>query len=263
MERAELLLLADLSLAESYREIARWHARSELVERDSVLLTCGPDSSAGLSFATRILAEPQPAADVLLGTARAFFAERRRACSIRVRSHVDSDLDHACQALGLPRVADSPGMVLHGPLADAPALPGLLLRTVRDVETARDYGRVAAEAYATAGLRTESAARLFAIPERLLAPHLFAVVGYSGDRPCCCAMALFSHGIAGIYWVGTVPEARGKGFAEVCTRAVSSEAFARGARVAILQASEQGEPVYRRMGFEEFTRYPWYLCPTR
>jgi len=27
----------------------------------------------------------------------------------------------------------------------------------------------------------------------------------------------------------------------------------------VLQASRQGEPVYRRMGYREITRYAWYV----
>jgi GNAT superfamily N-acetyltransferase len=263
MDRAELLELGDLNLAESYREMARWHAQCELVEHDSLLLTCGPDSFPALSFAMRTRCEPRPGATALLNTARAFFAERRRSFSLRIRSHVDDDLEQACAALGLLRVADNPGMVIDRPVADAPAPSGFELRGVRDIGTARDFGIVAAEAYATSGLRRESAARLFAMPERLLSPHLRAFVGYIDDTPCSCAMALLSHGIAGIYWVGTIPEARGKGFAAQCTRAVGNEALERGARFVVLQASDQGEPVYRRMGYQEFTRYPWYICPTR
>jgi ribosomal protein S18 acetylase RimI-like enzyme len=263
MERAELLELGDLNLAESYREMARWHAECELIERDSILLTCGPDSFPALSFAMRVRPEPEPGALAFLNVAKAFFADRKRSFSIRVRSHVDGDLEQACEAMGLLRVADNPGMAIDKPLADASAPAGFELRRVGDVETAMDFGRVAADAYATSGLRKESAARLFAMPGRLIAPHLVAVVGYADDSPCSCALALLSHGIAGIYWVGTIPQARGSGFAAQCTRSVGNEALARGARFVVLQASEQGEPVYRRMGYREFTRYPWYICRTR
>ena len=33
----------------------------------------------------------------------------------------------------------------------------------------------------------------------------------------------------------------------------------RGARIAALQASVMGEPIYLRMGYRKITRYPWYV----
>jgi predicted GNAT family acetyltransferase len=72
-------------------------------------------------------------------------------------------------------------------------------------------------------------------------------------------MIVFSHSIAGIYWVGTIESFRKKGLAEVCTATVTNEAFRRGASSVILQASPFGEPIYRRLGFKEFTRYLWYM----
>ena len=73
------------------------------------------------------------------------------------------------------------------------------------------------------------------------------------------AMVLASHGIAGIYWVATLAESRGRGYGEAVTRAVANDAFQRGADAVVLQASPFGEPVYRRIGFREITRYHWYM----
>ena len=73
------------------------------------------------------------------------------------------------------------------------------------------------------------------------------------------AMVIVTHGVAGIYWVGTHPDARGKGLAELCTRAAGNAGFDLGARIAGLQASVMGEPVYRRMGYVEVTRYPTFV----
>jgi len=72
------------------------------------------------------------------------------------------------------------------------------------------------------------------------------------------AQTLLSHGIAGVYWVGTVEGARSRGLGEAVTRAVTNAAFDRGATANSLQASPMGEPIYRRMGYEEIYRYTTY-----
>lgn len=263
MTSNDLLTLGDLNLAEFQRESCRWHEHTEIVEKGSLLLTCGPDSFAGLSFAMRVGRDQAPSADDFLRTAKAFFAERHRGFSVQARAHLDGDLEEACRAQEFPRLSASPGMVLEAPLAETPVPGGVSVRPVLDAVTGRDLGAVAVESYATMGLRAKSGALLFGRPERLVAPHLLGFVAYLGDRPAACALALLSHGIGGIYWVGTIPSARGKGLAERCTRAAGNAAFERGARCVILQASAQGEPIYRRMGYREFTRYPWYLVTTR
>jgi predicted acetyltransferase len=63
-----------------------------------------------------------------------------------------------------------------------------------------------------------------------------------------------SHGVAGIYWVGTLEEYRRRGIAGALTAAALLEGRRRGLRVGTLQASSLGAPVYRGLGFEEISR---------
>jgi hypothetical protein len=81
------------------------------------------------------------------------------------------------------------------------------------------------------------------------------VVAYLDDAPVAAAQTVLSHGIAGVYWVGTVERARGSGLGEAVTRAVTNRAFDRGALVNTLQASPMGAPIYRRMGYETLYDY--------
>ena len=90
----------------------------------------------------------------------------------------------------------------------------------------------------------------------LRAPHIATFLALVDGEPAAGAMVVVTHGVAGIYWVGTTPEARGRGLAELCTRAATNRGFDLGARVAALQASVMGEPIYARMGYVEVTRYP-------
>jgi hypothetical protein len=92
-------------------------------------------------------------------------------------------------------------------------------------------------------------------PACLIGPHIVSFLAYVGEIAAAGAIVLVSHGVAGVYWVGTLPEMRGRGLAELVTRAAGNAGFDLGGRIAALQASVMGEPVYRRMGYVEVTRY--------
>jgi ribosomal protein S18 acetylase RimI-like enzyme len=56
-------------------------------------------------------------------------------------------------------------------------------------------------------------------------------------------------GVAGIYSMGVAPRARGRGIAAALTREACRRAGERGCRYAVLNATDEGERVYRRVGF--------------
>lgn len=77
-------------------------------------------------------------------------------------------------------------------------------------------------------------------------------VGYLHGTPVSTTTLLLRGELAGIYHVVTVPEARGRGIGANTTNAALDLARARGAKVAVLQSSEMGAPVYRTLGFVEY-----------
>ena len=73
---------------------------------------------------------------------------------------------------------------------------------------------------------------------------------------------LFTTGdVEGIYWVATLEEQRGRGYGEALTWAAALGGQRAGCRIASLQASQLGRPVYARMGFAHVLDYEHLLPP--
>jgi hypothetical protein len=263
MNQEELIRLSDLNLAESYREISRWNPHTDMAEQGGILFVSGAGTFPAINFVIRVGNKPRSSPDMLIDQARSFFAARKRSFSIIVRAHLDKDLLDTCKGLELFQVANAPGMVIEAQLEDRPMPEGVRLQQVHTEAMVKDFAEVAARSFTTLGLPEDVGRSVFSEPSALLAPHLYLIVAYLEDKPASCAMALLSHGISGIYYVGTIEAARSMGLAEQCTRAAGNAALKLGARCIVLQASVYGEPVYKRMGYKEFTRYPWFICPSR
>lgn len=69
-------------------------------------------------------------------------------------------------------------------------------------------------------------------------------------QPAGVTCLFMREGIAGIYEVATVPPLRRRGIARAMVLAALREARTRGCRLAVLQASPSGAPVYEGIGFQ-------------
>lgn len=257
MRREELIELSDLNFAEANRELTR-RAGGAVHDEDGLLLFAGtPPLPVLVNAAQRT--ESQLGGAEVLTRANAFFGARRRGYTILIRAHADEELRAAAAAAGMLAFGDEPAMVLDHRLADAKPPPGVELRRVESEVDAAAYGRIMGEAYATYGMPAEFGSALVGRLAVLCAPHIVTFLASLEGEPAAGAMLIATHGVAGVYWVGTTPAARGHGLAELCTRAAGNAGFDLGARVAALQASVMGEPIYRRMGYVEVTRYPYLV----
>jgi GNAT superfamily N-acetyltransferase len=78
-------------------------------------------------------------------------------------------------------------------------------------------------------------------------------------QPVGTSQLFLSAGVAGIYNVTCIPEARGQGIGAAITLAPLLKAREMGYKVGILQASGLGFKVYRRLGFQDFGKLSVYL----
>jgi len=84
-------------------------------------------------------------------------------------------------------------------------------------------------------------------------------IGVLGGTPVSWASVFYATGVAGIYAVGTVPKARRQGIGSAMTLQGLLDARERGYRVGLLQSSEMGFNVYRRLGFETCFKIKTYV----
>lgn len=265
MRREELIELSDLNYAEANRELSR-RAGGTVLDEDGLLLFSGGHPLPVLCNAVMRTGtgaggaggagEDSPPASAVIARADAFFGACGRGYTINIRAHADADLRAAALEAGLVEFGNMPAMVLERRLDDAVPPPGVTLERVETETQAAEFSAVMAAAYASLGMPADVAPAIIRHPV-LVAPHIVTLLARLEDGTAAAgAMCIFTHGVAGVYWVGTTPAARGRGLAELCTRAVGNAGFDMGARIASLQASVMGEPVYRCMGYIEVTRYP-------
>ena len=251
---AERILLSDLNYAEAMRDLTR-RAGGAVLDEEELLFYAGPHPLPVLVNAV-MCTGTKSAPDRTLARARDFFGGRGRGFSVIVRAHADADLRAAAEAAGLSVFGEAPGMVLDHRLDAARAPDGVELREVTTDADARSFAAVQGAAYATYGMPPDVTPLLLGRIEVLRAPHIATFLALVDGEAAAGAMVVVTHGVAGIYWVGTTPAARGRGLAELCTRAATNRGFDLGARMAALQASVMGEPIYARMGYVTVTRYP-------
>jgi ribosomal protein S18 acetylase RimI-like enzyme len=177
-----------------------------------------------------------------------------------------ADLERRLLASGLRQVGDSPGMALDlrywragaSTRTGAPTPDGLAIDPVSDEAGLVRWREVQQRGLGLDGEASEAwwvAHRRPGFDPALPLRNWVA----SLDGVAVAAAALFvGAGIAGVYNVCTVPEARGRGIAGAVTAAALDEAASRGLRLAALGSSDMGYPVYRRLGFRDVSRLRSY-----
>jgi hypothetical protein len=264
----ELLRLADLTLAEFLRHLAR-HGGS-IREEAGVLLFAGAHSQPNPYRNGVMRLSEQLPADEVLSRADEFFSARG-SYAVWTREHADADLEAVVARSAVRDLERLPELVLDELPRDVGPPVGVELRRAVDRETRRDYVRIVADAWGFGAMPVELAAKVFFDPAAVDAPNVVAYVAYFDEQPLSGAMALVAYGVALGCQAATIrrpkpgqrlphPDPGRRGLAESCLFASLEVAFQElGATRSLCQTSSAGEPVWRAFGYRPLTSYGRYL----
>lgn len=182
------------------------------------------------------------------------FRRRGRAFRWWVRDSLAAEL----RAHGMRHRWDTPGMIADlARIGRAEAPPELRIVRVTNLELLAEWAWVLTSVFRTGSDYETWIAAFGALGFDGAWSHF---VGYLDDEPVSTTSLMVSGDVAGIYHVGTLESARGRGIGSAVTRAALLHARERGAKEAALQSSDMAVNVYRGLGFADagtLAMYEW------
>ncbi len=234
------------ALADGYAALAR--ARGDRVERDTEL-TMGDRASPSLFENFAVVHEPLGAAAWLGAAERmhTFFGLAAGGNFLLFSAWPTPDLTD----LGFGRVGHPPLMLRPaGPLAPV-TVSGLAVRPVEDGATAHDWEQAFVRGFPTPELEPVEQGCVLPV-EALAAAGWRHWVGYLDTEPVATASAIVGATHVHVEFIACVPAARGRGIGGAMTARAT---LAAPELPALLIASDLGQPVYRRLGYQSILRF--------
>lgn len=164
------------------------------------------------------------------------------------------------EAHGLSYLGANTAMVLdmRAMHVDLPTHPNLKIEEINDLETLKLWRNVSDKGFGSSG--DHAKVYFDAYVNMGLGPHLpwHHYIGWLNDEPVAVSSLLLYAGVAGIYGVATIPEARRQGIGAAMTLEPLNKARSLGYCVAMLSPSDFGLVVYQRIGFREYSKTSFY-----
>ena len=252
----------EANLRQSFRILAETRPGADIAELEGVSI-----ASLGAAFQmfnAAFLNGPVPTREILeqrLTCAHRFFEARNLPwafwiCEDWLARPAQRALVDACETFGLRAATEMPGMAadsLREPKRFAltgRAAPRMENRRAEDGRTMDDFRAIGSVCF-----HVPPAWFSEVFDDTISSREFTCWVGYHDGRPVATAATVVSHGVIGLYNVATLPNERGRGYAEAVTRhAIRSAARESGLSRVILQSTAQGERLYKRLGFREVSR---------
>ncbi|SDM13566.1 GNAT family N-acetyltransferase [Aliiruegeria lutimaris] len=144
-------------------------------------------------------------------------------------------------------------------LPHPPQIEGMVIATANGPEERREWGRLTIEAFEmedSLGVAMGACEATIPVEHFEDQPRFTA---YLDGEPVAVSSLVITEGLAGVYAVATLPNARKRGLGTAMTLHAMAEGKRRGARMATLQATTMGRPIYEKIGFRKIFDYQNYL----
>jgi ribosomal protein S18 acetylase RimI-like enzyme len=157
---------------------------------------------------------------------------------------------------GLYPISHAPGMLAPALPPPSRRLPEIECVAVSDQSLRQAFGSLTAVSFDI----PMGVARAVYYPERAWNGAYRGFVGMVKGRPVAIVAIVESADSLGIYSLATMPDDRHRGYGEALLRAaIASEQKRTGIHQLVLQSTEAGYSLYRRLGFRDVTKFSVYL----
>lgn len=155
---------------------------------------------------------------------------------------------------GLRAISHPPGMIAQALLPPSHPLPAIECRPVADPATRIAFTEISSIAFDI----PYSVANAVYTRERGWKGEYRGFVGLVEGRPVSIVALVEAAGALGVYSLGTLPAFRRQGYGEALLRAVAG-ALPKVPERIVLQSTEAGYALYKRMGFRDAAKFTVYL----
>ncbi|OHW63494.1 FR47-like protein [Andreesenia angusta] len=256
MEKEKVSKKADENLIQAIKSRAAVLPEGDVVENSKyVLFTIGKDSEDG-HLNGAICLDDSYAAETMRA-AESYFNSLERNYVFWVSGSENKKLENLLKQSGYApkREPGSAAMVIDRKIEGVELKSGYSIKSVESDLDRLDFAKVVSGSFEK---DIELAEHMFGKIETLKSQDVSAKLIYEGEKPVASALTVLSGDMAGIYWVGVVEEKRREGLGAYIVQSATNEGFDRGASAVVLQASEAGEHLYKKLGYTTFKHYRWY-----
>jgi ribosomal protein S18 acetylase RimI-like enzyme len=157
---------------------------------------------------------------------------------------------------GMRAISQPPGMLAPALLPPLRPLPQIECRPVRDAASRAVFAEITAVSF---DIPFTVAHTVYSREEAWKGDYQ-GFVGLLDGRAVAIVAIVPTRDALGVYSLATMPSLRRQGYGEALLRAAAAEMEQRtGVSRLVLQSTEQGYALYRRMGFRDVTKFTVYL----